>query len=76
MLFPVRCWTCGNVIGHLWEPFSIEVDKLKMSHSNPDSLKPIFNKLGLKRFCCCTIFLSHCDKSKKILSMGFPEDLN
>ena len=34
MLFPVRCWTCGKIIGHLWEEFSEQLRIAKVSNDN------------------------------------------
>ncbi len=39
MLFPVRCWTCGKVIGHLWEPFDEAVSRRQMSGEDVESLE-------------------------------------
>ena len=39
MLFPVRCWTCGRVIGHLWEAFNEAINQLQLSGSEMDSLE-------------------------------------
>ncbi|KAH9395002.1 hypothetical protein TYRP_005066 [Tyrophagus putrescentiae] len=75
MLFPVRCWTCGKVIGHLWEPFDEAVSRRQMSGEDVESLEPLFHELGIKRFCCFTMFLSHYKKYEQAIQMGFPEDV-
>jgi DNA-directed RNA polymerase subunit N (RpoN/RPB10) len=53
MLFPVRCFTCGSVIGDKYEEY---VDLLKKN-------KPAaaLDKLEIKRYCCRRMFLSHID---------------
>lgn len=54
MIIPVRCITCGKPIAHLWEEFNKEVEAGK----NP---KKVLDKLGLKRYCCRSLFLTHMD---------------
>lgn len=39
MLFPVRCWTCGKVIGHLWESFSESLQKMEMKGHPIDNVE-------------------------------------
>ncbi|MBU1975468.1 MAG: DNA-directed RNA polymerase subunit N [Nanoarchaeota archaeon] len=54
MIIPVRCFSCGKPIGHLWEPYN---EKLKKGEDG----KKVMDKLGLERFCCRAIFLGHVD---------------
>ncbi|MCY0868520.1 MAG: DNA-directed RNA polymerase subunit N [Desulfurococcus sp.] len=60
MLFPVRCFTCGRPIGHLWEEYLKRVEK------GEDPGK-VLDDLGVKRYCCRRMFLSHVDVSKEVL---------
>ena len=39
MLFPVRCWTCGKVIGHLWDQFNEAFNTARLSGEEVDSLE-------------------------------------
>jgi len=59
MIFPVRCFTCGKVIGHLWEVYKKRVE-------NGEDPEKVLNELGVKRYCCRQIFLSHKDLLKEI----------
>jgi DNA-directed RNA polymerase subunit N len=59
MMIPVRCFTCGNVIGHLWEEYKKRVD------AGEDAGK-VMDELGLKRYCCRQVFLSNVDIIKEI----------
>jgi len=52
MLVPIRCFSCGKPIGHLWEKYSAGVN----AGENPDKL---MTSLGLKRYCCRRMFISH-----------------
>ncbi len=54
MIFPVRCFSCGKPIGHLWEKYK----KLLEQGLTP---KEALDKLGIKRYCCRQIFLTHVD---------------
>ena len=52
MIIPIRCFSCGKPIAHLWEEFS----KLVKDKENP---KKILDDLGLKKYCCRGMFLGH-----------------
>ena len=59
MIIPVRCFSCGKVIGHLWEDYKKRVE------AGEDPGK-VMNDLGLKRYCCRAIFLGNVDLIKKV----------
>jgi DNA-directed RNA polymerase I, II, and III subunit RPABC5 len=61
MLIPVRCFTCNKVTGNKWEPYQ---KLLAEGYSPNDAL----NKLGLQRYCCRRILLTHVDIIDKILN--------
>ncbi|MHA1506766.1 MAG: DNA-directed RNA polymerase subunit N [Candidatus Asgardarchaeia archaeon] len=52
MMFPIRCFTCGKVIGHLWEEY------IRRVNEGEDPGK-VLDELGVKRYCCRRMFLSH-----------------
>ena len=54
MIIPIRCWSCGKPVGHLWEDFQ---EKLK---KNEDP-KKILDLMGLERYCCRALLLGHVD---------------
>ncbi|MFB6203518.1 MAG: DNA-directed RNA polymerase subunit N [Candidatus Nanohaloarchaea archaeon] len=54
MQIPVRCLSCGKVIGDKWEEFNERVDE-------GEDEKEVLDDLGLERYCCRTIFLTHVD---------------
>lgn len=60
MIIPVRCFTCGKVIGDKWEEFQEMVNRGK---SKAEAL----DKLGIKRYCCRTIFLTHVSSIEDII---------
>ncbi len=52
MIIPIRCFTCGKVIGNKWEAY---IELLRCEYREDDAL----DVLSLKRYCCrrmqCTI---------------------
>ncbi|MBU2638090.1 MAG: DNA-directed RNA polymerase subunit N [Nanoarchaeota archaeon] len=54
MMIPIRCFSCGKPIGHLWEEFNARIAK-------GEDRKDVMDSLGLKRFCCRAQFLGHVD---------------
>ena len=54
MIIPVRCFTCGKVIGDKWEEFKKRV----VAGENPAE---VLDSLGLTRYCCRRMLLSHVD---------------
>ncbi len=59
MEFPVRCFTCGAVIGHLYEQY-----KSAVADKKPDVA---LNELGVDRYCCRRMFIGHVDIVQNIL---------
>jgi len=57
--FPVRCFTCGSVIGHLYEQYKASVKEKK-----PDV---VLDELGVERFCCRRMFIAHVDIVQSVL---------
>lgn len=54
MIIPIRCFSCGKPIAHLFEKFKTRVEK------GEDPGK-VLNDLGLERYCCRSVFLGHVD---------------
>ncbi|MFH2112173.1 MAG: DNA-directed RNA polymerase subunit N [Candidatus Bathyarchaeota archaeon] len=52
MIVPVRCFSCGKVIGDKWEDFNSRVE----AGENPAE---VLNDLGVTRYCCRRMLLSH-----------------
>ena len=59
MIIPIRCMTCGKPIGHLYEKYKKETAAGK-------SPKNTLDKLGLDRYCCRNVFLTHKDLIPRI----------
>ena len=52
MIIPVRCFTCGKVVGDLWEPYVLSI---KNGCSEAEAL----DNLKLKRYCCKRMIIGH-----------------
>ena len=59
MIIPIRCMTCGKPVGHLWEKYQKQVE----GGATP---KSVLDSLGLDRYCCRALFLTHVDMLDKI----------
>ncbi|KAJ1311835.1 hypothetical protein OPQ81_010296 [Rhizoctonia solani] len=60
MIIPVRCFSCGKVIGDKWEEY---VNLLRNDVTEGDAM----DQLGLKRYCCRRMVLTHVDLIEKLL---------
>ena len=54
MIIPIRCFSCGKPLGHLWEEYLERVKK-------GEDRKKVMDELGLERYCCRSLFLGHVD---------------
>lgn len=54
MIIPVRCFTCGKVIGDRWEEFARRT-------SQGEHPRRVLDEIGMKRYCCRRMFISHVD---------------
>ena len=63
MIIPVRCFTCGTVIGELYEKF---LQRVEMGEK-PDE---VLDTLGLDRFCCRKMIVAHADLIDEVIPYG------
>ena len=54
MIIPIRCFSCGKPVGHLWEEYKQRTEK-------GEEKKKVMKDLGLERYCCKAIFMGHKD---------------
>ena len=80
MIIPVRCFTCGKAIGHLWTEYIDSLQKKYNESNNKITVKEVFDikntsktpeyyvieKLDLKRYCCRRMLLGNIDMSDTI----------
>ncbi len=60
MIIPVRCFTCGKLIGDKWEEFAA---RTKAGENAGD----VLDSLGIKRYCCRRMLLSHVEIVDEVL---------
>ncbi|CAN6602558.1 DNA-directed RNA polymerases I, II, and III subunit RPABC5 [Trichomonascus vanleenenianus] len=60
MIIPVRCFSCGKVVGDKWETY---LQYLQEDNTEGQAL----DKLKLKRYCCRRMILTHVDLIEKFL---------
>lgn len=63
-MFPVRCFTCITVIGHLMDDYK---DGLRRGKRPSD----ILDELGVDSYCCRRMFTSHIEVKDKVLLYNF-----
>ena len=51
-MLPIRCFTCNNLIGHMWEPYL-------RSRQEEGTPKERLDRTGLTRICCRRMLLTH-----------------
>ncbi|MDP7181712.1 MAG: DNA-directed RNA polymerase subunit N [Candidatus Woesearchaeota archaeon] len=54
MIIPIRCWSCGKPIAHLWQQYKDKTAK-------GENKKEVLDQLFLNRYCCRAMFLGHID---------------
>ena len=77
MIIPVRCFTCNQVIAHLWEKYQEQIQLQYMKDNIPEDSKKrsvdidelekktlegkILDEMHIHKYCCRRMFLSHVD---------------
>tara|TARA_B100000686_G_scaffold108318_1_gene115442 strand:+ start:1235 stop:1441 length:207 start_codon:yes stop_codon:yes gene_type:complete len=68
MLIPVRCWSCGKVIAHVYEQYKEAIETGKDSDKALDDL-------GMERYCCRRMFVGHIDLVDEIAPFSIAREL-
>jgi DNA-directed RNA polymerase subunit N len=55
MMVPVRCFTCGNVVGEHWEEYK------RRTQAEGEDAEDVLDDLGIERHCCRRMLVSHKD---------------
>lgn len=61
MIIPIRCFTCGKVMGNKWHDY---LELIKANHSEGDAM----DLLGLNRYCCRRMILTHVELIEMLLN--------
>lgn len=67
MIIPVRCFTCGKEISSKWGKYL----KLLSDEYKEDVA---LDELGLLRYCCRRMVLTHVDIIEKLIEYEFPQE--
>jgi DNA-directed RNA polymerase I, II, and III subunit RPABC5 len=59
-ILPVRCYTCGKVIGGKWAPYQNLL-------SEGVDMKESLDRLGLKKICCRRMMMGHVELIDSLL---------
>lgn len=62
MIIPVRCFTCGKVVGNKWEKYQ------ELLETNEYQKNEILDILDLKKYCCRRMILTHVELIEKLLN--------
>lgn len=60
MIIPVRCFTCGKLIGDKWEEFAERV-------KGGEHPKEVLDNIGVTRYCCRRMLLSHIELIDEVI---------
>ncbi len=80
MIIPVRCFTCGKVLGDKWNSYIEQVQKhynndvpehnsmrvVDIQKNEESAEKKILDEMRIKRYCCRRVMLSTIDLVDKI----------
>ncbi|KAG0529113.1 hypothetical protein BDA96_05G070600 [Sorghum bicolor] len=61
MIIPVRCFTCGKVIGDKWDAY---LELVQADYDEEEAL----TALNLNRYCCRRMLMTHVDLIEKLLN--------
>ncbi|MEM4325870.1 MAG: DNA-directed RNA polymerase subunit N [Candidatus Pacearchaeota archaeon] len=54
MIIPIRCFSCGKPLAHLWEEYKKRI-------SQGEKPQKVFEELNIERYCCKAMFLGQED---------------
>ncbi|KAF1825999.1 uncharacterized protein K489DRAFT_386498 [Dissoconium aciculare CBS 342.82] len=66
MIIPIRCFSCGKVIADLYEKY-IELIGTVREDGETMSDGDAMDTIGLNRYCCRRMMLTHVDLIEKLL---------
>ncbi|WP_254544261.1 DNA-directed RNA polymerase subunit N [Halomarina pelagica] len=55
MMIPVRCFTCGKVVGEYWDEYE------RRTEEEGEPAAAVLDDLGVERACCRRMLVSHKD---------------
>ncbi|MCK5403185.1 DNA-directed RNA polymerase subunit N [Candidatus Bathyarchaeota archaeon] len=67
MMIPIRCFTCGKIVGDKWEEYDRRVKSGEKSNK-------ILDDLGLTRYCCRRMLISNIEIIDEVLKYNKKEE--
>ncbi len=65
MIIPVRCFTCGKLLGDKYEVYKERVDL-------GEKPEDVLHELGIDRYCCRRMIISHVDLMDEVIKYKKP----
>ena len=63
MIIPIRCFTCGKVLGDVYKEYQQRYEEYKKAidagEKPKETPKKILDDLGVNRYCCRRMILTH-----------------
>ncbi|MEE3231775.1 MAG: DNA-directed RNA polymerase subunit N [Candidatus Thermoplasmatota archaeon] len=66
-MIPVRCWSCGKVIAHIYEQY-------KQAVSDGEDSQKVLDDVGIERYCCRRMLVGHVDLIDDISPFSIARD--
>jgi DNA-directed RNA polymerase subunit N len=69
MIIPIRCFSCGRVIASDYTKFEAQISEIRSRNREPtpEEVSKIMDDLGLDRYCCRRMILSHIELIDEIM---------
>ena len=61
-MFPVRCFTCGKVIGNRWEEY-----KKKLEERGDEREDLVLDDMRILRICCRRMFMGYAEEVEEVI---------
>ena len=69
MIIPIRCFSCNRVIASDFRKFQKKINEIKEKRREPtpEEISNIMDDLGLEKYCCRRMILSHIELIDEIM---------
>lgn len=70
MIIPVRCFSCGRVVGSAYSEFVRLTKPEREGEKAQMGTREALDHLGLSRYCCRRMILAHVDLIDEVMPFG------
>ncbi len=69
LIIPIRCFSCNRVIASDYRKFQKKINEIreKRREPTPEEISNIMDDLGLEKYCCRRMILSHIELIDEIM---------